>query len=121
MAHICLSCLIDKVASLMMFLFNYFIKGVQTQANEKPNPLPKSEKSVKITDMWIGGVTGAFIIIIVAIVIVCVLMRNIQRNNSKKAAEHAQHATQNVNQDPVSKKLIIVKLLCLTYKYHCLT
>jgi Na+-transporting methylmalonyl-CoA/oxaloacetate decarboxylase gamma subunit len=50
----------------------------------------------------IAGVAGGFLVLIIAIVVVCILMRNIQRNSAKKAAENAQRMAKSANDDTVS-------------------
>ncbi len=61
----------------------------------------KEKESVNMMVM-VAGVAGGFLVLIIAIVIVCILMRNIQRNSAKKAAENAERLAKTANDDTVS-------------------
>ena len=54
--------------------------------------------------IMVAGVAGGFLVLIIAIVIVCILMRNMQRNSAKKAAENAERLAKSANDDTVSTR-----------------
>ena len=61
--------------------------------------------------VMVFGVAGAFLVLIIAIVIICILMRNIQRNSARKAAENAQRLPKRVNSDAVSMHILLLYYL----------
>ena len=101
---------------------NYFVKTDGERIAIEP-PKKKSEMNEKgsTVDMMVMvvGVAGGFLVLIIAIVIVCILMRNIQRNSAKKAAENAQRLPKKGNDDAVS--IYIVLFLLFVRSPHYLT
>ena len=75
-----------------------------TKTNKNEN---KEKESVNMIVM-IAGAAGAFLVLIIAIVIVCILMRNIQQNNAKKAAENAERSVKSPNDDTVSFNFVFI-------------
>ena len=96
---------------------------VETDGGRIASPKKKSEMNEKgsTVDMMVMvvGVAGGFLVLIIAIVIVCILMRNIQRNSAKKAAENAQRLPKKGNNDAVS--IYIVLFLLFVRIPHYLT
>ena len=83
--------------------------GDRTTGLKKKNVENKGE-SVDMMVM-VFGVAGAFLVLIIAIVIICILMRNIQRNSARKAAENAQRLPKRVNSDAVSMHILLLYYL----------
>lgn len=80
--------------------------GTGTGTDKKKSVINEKGSTVDMMVMVVG-VAGGFLVLIIAIVIVCILMRNIQRNSAKKAAENAQRLTKRGNNDAVSIHILL--------------
>ena len=84
---------------LKLNLTNFILKNTEDAQTKTDRKLKSGTMNMTV---MVAGVAGGFFVLIIAIIIVCILMRNIQRNSAKKAAENEQRLAQNGNQDTVS-------------------